>query len=89
MFCYLVISSDLEGKIKSSYDFDPHLKGIVQRLVSGDQVKHYTLQNDLLRRNQKLVVGPDTEVRTSIIAWHHLSIEAGHVGREVTVMKVK
>lgn len=88
-FAISVISSDLEEKIKSSYALDPHLQGIVQKLVGGDQVQHYILQNDLLRRKHKLVVGPDTEVRTSIIAWHHMSMEAGHVGREATIMRVK
>lgn len=84
-----LISSDLEEKIKRSYVMDPYLVGILQRLTSGEQVKHYTLQNDLLRRKQKLVVGPDVELRTSIITWHHTSMEAGHSGRDATVMRVK
>lgn len=71
------ISSDLEDKIRISYEMDPHMIHIRQHLNDGMEVKHYTARD------------PDADLRKAIMAWHHASIEAGHLGRDVTVMRIK
>lgn len=84
-----LILSDLEDKLKRSYSMDLHLQDIIQKLSNGEQVKHYTWKHGLLRRKYKLLVGPDEEVKKAIIAWHHTSMEAGHCGRDTTIMRIK
>ena len=89
LLCAISMISNLEDKLKSSYSLDPHLQGIIQKLKNGEQVKHYSWRQEMLRRKHKLVVGPDEELRKAIIAWHHTSMEAGHCGRDAIVMRIK
>lgn len=84
-----LVTSDLEQQLKDSYHLDAGLLHIVQKISRGEVVAHYTLLHGLLRKNEKLVVGPVPTLRRAIIEWHHSSLEAGHSGRDATSMGVK
>ena len=84
-----MVSSDLKEKIKASYELDDKLLAIIQKLASGQLVPHYSVQADLLRRESKIVIGPDQSLRTSLIQWHHNTPEGGHSGRDLTVKRLR
>lgn len=84
-----MVGSDVESKIKTSYQLDPDMMDKLSKLQQGMVITHYTQTGGLLKRKKKIVVGPDPQLRTSIIAWHHGSTEARHIGRDATTMRVK
>lgn len=84
-----LVTSDLDTQIKDSYHADAALLAILQTLSTRGQMHHYALLNGLLRRKDRLVVGPVSSLRKSIIEWHHSSPEAGHSGKDGTAMRVK
>ena len=84
-----VVTSDLESKIHASYLLDSDMMGKITKPQQGEAVPHYSLVKGILKRHNKIVVGPDTQLRSSIISWHHGCFEAGHVGRDATAMRVK
>lgn len=43
----------------------------------------------MLYKNGKIVVGPDANLRSKLINWHHSSVEGGHSGREITLKRIK
>ncbi|XP_056698019.1 uncharacterized protein [Spinacia oleracea] len=58
-------------------------------LQQGQYVAHYKLQDGLLHKNARLVVGPDENLRRKLLNWHHASPECGHSGRDITLKKLK
>uniref|UniRef100_A0A803NC91 Integrase zinc-binding domain-containing protein n=1 Tax=Chenopodium quinoa TaxID=63459 RepID=A0A803NC91_CHEQI len=57
--------------------------------VQGAEILCFQLQNNLLRRKGKIVVGPDMQVRNKILSWHHDFPESVHSGRELTLKGVR
>ena len=84
-----VVISDLETKIQASYQLHPNMLCKISKLRQGEKLAPYTIPRGLLRRHNKIVVGPDSQLRNSIISCHHGSLETGHVGRDATTMRVK
>ena len=52
----------------------------LQTLLDGGSVQNFTANQGLLRRKNRLVIGPIDQLRKSLIAWHHSSPESGHTG---------
>lgn len=42
-----------------------------------------------MRKNNKIVVGPDGNLKAKLINWYHSSSEAGHAGRDLTLGRIK
>ncbi|XP_021852236.1 uncharacterized protein [Spinacia oleracea] len=40
-------------------------------------------------KNARLVIGPDENLRSKLLNWHHASPECGHSGRDITLKKLK
>lgn len=68
---------------------DGNLTDVLQQLQNGQQVEKYTLKEGLLRKNNKIVVGPDEQLRSKILSWQHASPEGGHSGKDATLRRVK
>lgn len=84
-----VVDSNLSTMILASYQLDDNLKSVIQSLIEGQLVEGFHLQNGLLRKNNRILVGPDTDLRKKIICWQKASPESGHGGRKLTLHKVK
>ena len=63
-----VVTSDLETKIKDSYQLELDMMSKINKLQQGETLTPYTYTKGLLRRHNKLVVGLDAQLRTSIIS---------------------
>ncbi|CAH9108944.1 unnamed protein product [Cuscuta europaea] len=90
--CCLAISlvdSDLEHLIKESYKGDDHLNIILHLLQQNQVVDKYSMQNGLIRRKGKIVIGDDISLKQKILMWHHASGEVGHSGRDATIRRIK
>ena len=61
------IHSNVLDLIKASYLLDPNIQQIKDQLQNGLKVPHYMLQDGLLRKRGKLVVGPDLTLRKQIL----------------------
>ena len=82
-----VIQSDLLDKVKASYDLDPLLQSYIQGLV---RLKpSYNIIDGYLRKNGKLLVGPDDDLKGIILCWVHNSPTGGHAGRDATLKKLQ
>lgn len=84
-----VISSDLNQQIKNSYTLDSHLTELVEKLDQNQTAGKYLLKDGLLRKNRKIVVGPNGNLKAKLINWYHSSPEAGHAGRDLTLARIK
>lgn len=84
-----VTSSELPELLRKIYQLDQGLKDIVAKLKEQQVVLHYQWLHDLLSKNGKLVVGPDTNLRSKIMQWHHSSPESDHSGGELTLKRIK
>lgn len=84
-----IVSPNLTELLQASYLLDDSLKEVVHQLQQSQHVDKFSLQEGLLRKNGKLVVGPDTSLKTKIITWLHSSPESGHSGRDLTIKRVK
>lgn len=62
-----VIDTNLTVLIKQSYVLDNNLIVVIEQLQDIHQFVGFTLQEGLLRKNGKLVVGPDDQLRAKII----------------------
>lgn len=87
---YMALSltfSELPSLIQDSYKLDRSLS--LQKLQNKELVPHFQLQQGLLRKKGKIVVGPDLNLRSKIIHWNHASPEGGHAGRQLTLHRIK
>lgn len=83
------INTNLLDLIKSSYTQDQHLLQVLDQLQQGQVVGKYNLQDGLLQKKGKLVIGPDEELRSQILTWMHDSPTGGNSGREATLKRVQ
>lgn len=84
-----VAHSDLEKTIKASYVLDNHFSNVLTQLHNNQVHNKYSLQNGLLRRKGKIVVGLDVVLKQKLINWKHGSPEGGHGGRDLTTKRLK
>ena len=82
-------NSNILHLIKQSYQEDPHLIFILDNLLQGKSFSNYVLQDGLLRRKGKLVVGPDMDLRLQILKWMHDSATSRHLGRDATLKRLQ
>lgn len=68
---------------------NPRLLEVIQQLQNGQSHKHYTWDQQQLRRKGKLVVGPDSGLRLKLLQWGHDSSIGGHSGRDATITRIK
>jgi len=52
-------------------------------------VSHYALQEGLLRRKGRLVIGPNLALKEQLLQWVHDSPFGGHSGRDATLKRLK
>ncbi|KAL8128454.1 hypothetical protein V2J09_017609 [Rumex salicifolius] len=81
---------DLFDKIQLLWQSDANLKKLISDLQE-DPALHpsYSYSNNELRHRNKLVVGNDPAVKTSIFQWLHDSVVGGHSGRDATLQHIK
>ena len=65
------------------------LQQVQNQLQQGQPVSHYTIQDGLLRKKGRLVIGPDLSLRTQLLQWVHDSPFGGHSGRDATLKRLK
>lgn len=63
----LVLDSNLSSLIQKSYDLDVNLLHLISQLQQGVIVNKFTYIDGLLRRNHKLVVRPDDDLKLQIL----------------------
>ena len=80
-----VIKSYLSEMIKDNYNLDNYLLDIILKIQQQIPIYHFQLQNGLLRRHYKIIIGPDESLRRKIIQWHHNTAEVGHSGRDLNL----
>ena len=81
------IQSDLLELVKNSYSLDPTLKAYVQGTsILGPK---YSLIDGFLRKRGKLVIGPNADLKATILNWVHSSPTGGHAGRDATLKKLQ
>lgn len=84
-----MVSSELSQKIKDSYKLENIWLDMINQLHNNMSVPGFQLQDGLLRKNNKIVVGPNGDLKLQLIRWYHSSPEAGDVGRDLTVKRIK
>jgi len=83
------IQSNVLDFIKASYALDSNLQHIQDQLQQGQKPPHYTMQDGLLRKKGRLVIGPDLALREKLLQWVHDSPFGGHSGRDATLKRLK
>lgn len=73
-----VIDTNLESLIKHSYHLDNNLISVVEELQDQQRYAGFELKEGFLRKHQRIVIGPDTQLRQKLISWQHSSPEGGH-----------
>ena len=85
-----VLQCDLLKQIQEEYGNDEALQEVIQGLQRDPKFKkHYTWFQNILRRNNMIVVPNKVALRNSILEWLHGSGQGGHSGRDVTIQRVK
>lgn len=82
--------SDLLALIEHSWQTNPALQRIIQQKQQNPNAfPKYQLLNGQLRRNGKLVMGANTNLRAKLLYWVHTSPTGGHLGRDATLKRLK
>ena len=74
--------------IKASYALDSNLQQVKDQVQQGQKIPHYTVQDGLLRKKGRLVVGLDLVLREKLLQWVHDSPFGGHSGRDATLKRL-
>ena len=77
-----VVDSNVAQAISDSYNLDINTQLLISKLEQGETIAGFSLQERLLKRQGKIVVGPDESLQKKLIKWQHASLEAGHSGRD-------
>ncbi|GJU37000.1 reverse transcriptase [Tanacetum coccineum] len=82
------ISNDLLQRIKASWELDPSIQQIINKVknrpVAGSKFKW----QDELRRNDKLLIGADVDLRKELLKFYHDEPFGGHYGVEATYKRI-
>lgn len=87
----LTVSSldyELLAHIKQSWKNDDSTQIILDKLGKGETLPEYTLSQDILYRNGKIVVGKGKDLCSKIIKLFHDSSLEGHSGVAITVKRM-
>lgn len=84
-----VINSNLSKLIEESYKLDLNFQQLLSKLSQGQNIHNFSLVDGLLRRKGKIVIGPDDNLKKSILEWLHSSHQGGHSGRDATLKRIK
>ncbi|KAF5784342.1 putative nucleotidyltransferase, Ribonuclease H [Helianthus annuus] len=79
----------LLSRIKDSWSQDSVIQAVIQKLIKGETVHHYSWDQQLLKRKQKLVVGYDQQLRQELIKVCHATAMGGHSGVHATHQRLK
>lgn len=81
---------DLYDAISLLWQSDSYLRKIITDIQT-DPTLHpkFSFANNTLRRNGKIVIGNDPEVKLKILKWLHDSAVGGHSGRDATLHRIK
>lgn len=83
------ITSDLLEQIKASYVTEALLQSLIAKLAADPLADaSYVLQNGVLYRRGKIVVGPDKNLRQEILQFQHESAMGGHSEMTTTLQRV-
>ena len=85
----LVVDSNVAQAITNSYNLDINTQLLISKLEQGETIAGFSLQERLLKRQGKIVVGLDESLRKKLIKWQHASLEAGHSGRDQTIKRMQ
>ena len=76
-------------EVINSYATDPHAQQLLQKLaVSSPDDNGYSLQNGLIRQQEKVWIGSNSALQTKLIAAFHSSALGGHSGVAATYYKL-
>lgn len=64
------------------------MKTLIEEIKKGEMDARYSFVNQQLRKNGKLMVGANSELRKRIIQMRHVGSDGGHSGVEATHMKI-
>jgi len=89
--CKGLITLQLQSELlQKSWITNVQLQKLITELKANTSShKHYTWENNELRRKGRLVVGIDGILRKKILQWLHASAEGGHSGMNATMKRVK
>lgn len=85
------IESKLPALTQQSYLLDhPTLTTLIQALHNQQSVPtKYSLHQGLLKKHSKILFGPNTQLKHTLLSWMHSSAEGDHSGRDATIKRVK
>ncbi|GKB95903.1 transposon ty3-I gag-pol polyprotein [Tanacetum coccineum] len=84
------ISNDLLQRIKVSWESDPNIQQIISKVQDRSSVgSKFTWQDDQLRRNGKLVIGSNENLRQELLKYYHDEPLGGHSGVEASYKRLK
>ena len=83
------LQTDLVDKIRQSWYHDAALLSLIQQLQQAVRPQSkFTWSSDQLRRNGKLVVGQDLQLRKELLDLFHASAVGGHSGVHPTMARI-
>ncbi|GJW73776.1 putative mitochondrial protein [Tanacetum coccineum] len=84
------ISNDLLQRIQASWEGDPSIQQIINQIKDGPVAgSKFTWQSDQLRRNGKLVIGANDDLRQELLKFYHDEPMGGHSGVEASYKRLK
>ncbi|GKE19008.1 putative mitochondrial protein, partial [Tanacetum coccineum] len=83
------ISNDLSQSIKASWELDPSIQQIINNVKNGPVAGSKFKWQDELRRNDKLLIGADVDLRKELLQFYHDEPFGGHYGVEATYKRLK
>lgn len=85
-----VVSSDIETLIGDSYTLDVQLTSLIDKLQQNQgHWEDYCLVGKLIKKKNKILIGPDLQLRNKILNWHHNAPGGGHSGRDATIKRIR
>ncbi|WVZ08837.1 hypothetical protein V8G54_022183 [Vigna mungo] len=86
----LIPKSNMLTRIRDSWQTNVSIQKLLQELQTATSShKHYTWNQNELRRKGRLVVGKDGALRNKLLHWVHACFTSGHSGRDATLKRLK
>jgi hypothetical protein len=77
-------------EVKASYDNDTKCQELITKLaITGTADTHYTFHHGLLRYDNRIIIGNNTDLRNKLIIALHASELRGHSGSRATYHRMK
>ena len=83
-----VTTPELVEEIKESWNLQDGYSRIVALLQSGKECKHFSLEQGILRRKGRCVIGPSVDLRRKLLSMYHDGVLGGHSGAQATYKKL-